>query len=93
MLYGATMLLLEMKIMETSMKKLAAPRGRHGFMKSIAKLRLTRIRMPSPESLPFEMFTYGIPYEASETYRNIRKEFEKNRSIAVVEARKALWSC
>ncbi len=93
MLYDADILLLEMKIMETSIKNLAAPKGRIGLLKSLAALRSTKIKMPSPEALPFEMFTYGVPYEATETYRNIRKQFEKDRSIAIIEARQALFRC
>jgi hypothetical protein len=36
--------------------------------------------------LPSEMFSYGVPYEASKTYRIMKTEFERERCVAVMEA-------
>jgi len=82
-----------MKIMEISVKNLSTPRALNGLLKTIATLRLNLIKVPPPDALPYKMFTYGIPYEASETYRNIRNEFENNKSLATMEIRQALCRC
>jgi len=80
-----------MKIMETSVKNLSAPRALSCLLKAFVALRLNQIRIPSPNTLPYQMFTYGIPYEATHTYKNIRKEFETNKSVAIIEVQQALW--
>jgi hypothetical protein len=36
--------------------------------------------------LPSEMFSYGVPYEASKTYRIMKTEFERERCVAIMEA-------
>lgn len=90
---GDIILLLEMKIMEVSFKNLSAPRTLSRLVKIIASFRLNSIRIPSPDALPYSMFVYGIPYEASETYRTIRNEFENNKSLAILETRNALIRC
>jgi hypothetical protein len=37
-------------------------------------------------ALPYEMFTQGLPYEATKTYRTMKSELEYKRSTAMVEA-------
>lgn len=71
--------------METSVKNVATGKALNGFMKNIA-LRLRVIGISSQNALPSEMFTYGVPYEASRTYRAMKAEFDRNRSIATIEA-------
>ena len=82
-----------MKNMKISTKILSTPRGLNGLVRTIATLPLNLMKIPSPDALPYKMFTYGIPYEASETYRNIRNEFENNKSFAIIETRRALCRC
>jgi hypothetical protein len=49
--------------------------------------RVTAFRLDAfRNSLPSEMFTCGVPYEASRTYRTMKSEFECKRSQAMVEA-------
>lgn len=79
--------------METSAKNLTTPRAFSGLLKAFAALHLNRIKFPSPDTLPYQMLTYGIPYEVTRTYRNIRKEFEINKSLAAIEVQQALWRC
>ena len=79
--------------METSIRNLSAQRAISGLLKTFTVLHHKVVRIPSPVALPYEMFKYGIPYEASETYRTIRNEFESNKSVAILEARSALSRC
>jgi hypothetical protein len=82
-----------MKIMEISARNSQARRALNGLLKTIATLRLNMVKIPSPAALPHEMFMYGIPYEASRTYRSIRNEFENNKSLTAIETRQALCRC
>ncbi len=53
--------------------------------KKVSTLRVTR---SFHEGIDIGMFTAGcLPYEASETYRTIKIEFECQRSKTLVEAR------
>ena len=90
---GCIILFLEMKTVEISVKHLATARTLSGLIKIVTSLRLNSIKIPSPDALPLTMFTYGVPYEATETYRTIRNEFESNKSLAILEARSALSRC
>jgi hypothetical protein len=90
---GVVILLLEMKIMEISLRNLSAPRTLSGLVKTVASFSLDTIRIPSPDALPYKMFMYGIPYKASETYRIIRDDFESNKSLAMLETRRTLSRC
>jgi hypothetical protein len=90
---GVNILLLEIKIMETPLKNLSKPKPLTTLLKTIMTLRLNMIKPQPLDALPNEMFTYGVPYEASETCRKIRFEFENNKSLAAIEARQALCRC
>ena len=51
----------------------------------IAAIRLDVLR----DGIPAGLFAAGcLPYEASETYRTIKTEFERNRLNAMIEVRK-----
>jgi len=72
--------------METSTKGVASGKGHLGLTKSLVAFYQKVAKIPSQDTLPFEMFTYGVPYEASRTYRIMKSEFECKRSRAMVEA-------
>lgn len=86
-------LFLEMKIMKISARNLSTSRTLNGLVKTIAALRLNLVKISSRDALPYEMFIHGMPYEASETYRTIRNDFENNKSLAAIETRQALCRC
>jgi hypothetical protein len=79
--------------MKTSVRNLSTSRTLSGLVKTITTLRLSIAKIPSPDALPYEMFIHGMPYEASETYRTIRNEFDNNKSLAAIETRQALCRC
>ncbi len=87
------MLFLEMKTVQTPAKYVATARAIRGLTKIITSFHLNSMKIQSPDALPLSMFTYGLPYEATETYRTIRSEFESNKSLAILEARSALSRC
>jgi len=72
---------------------MSTARALGGLTKIFTSIRLNQMKIPSPDALPLSMFTYGLPYEATETYRTIRSEFESNKSLAILEARSALNRC
>jgi len=90
---GVIILFLEMKTVQIPVKHMATARALRGLIKIVTSLRLNSMKIPSPDALPLTMFTYGLPYEATETYRTIRNEFESNKSMAILEARSALSRC
>ena len=69
---------------------MATARALRGLTRIFASIRLNQMKIASPDALPLSMFTYGVPYEATEAYRTIRNEFESNKSMAILEARNAL---
>jgi hypothetical protein len=73
-----------MKMMETT-AKVVAEKALDGFMRTIAALRLKLIMSPQ-NALPSEIFKYGVPYEASRTYRAMKAEFERKKCMVAVEA-------
>jgi hypothetical protein len=87
------MLFLEMKTVQIPVRHMSAARTLRGLIRIVTSLRLNSMKLPSLDALPLAMFTYGVPYEASETYRTIRNEFESNKSLAIIEARSALSRC
>jgi hypothetical protein len=72
--------------METSIKGVASAKGHLGLTKSLRAFYQKVAKISPQETLPSEMFTYGIPYEASRTYRVMKSDFECKRSQAMVEA-------
>jgi hypothetical protein len=72
--------------METSTKGVMSGKGQSGLNKSLGAFyhRVTGISLQ--HALPYEMFTHGVPYEASRTYRTMKSEFESKRCAAMVEA-------
>jgi hypothetical protein len=84
-----TVLLLERKIMKIPARNFSTSRTLNGLVNTIATLRLNLVKIPSLDALPYEMFIHGMPYEASETYRTIRNDFEENKSLAAMETRQA----
>jgi hypothetical protein len=67
-------------------------RTEFGLVKPLetALRRITAIRLDVfREGIPAGLFSAGyLPYEASETYRTIKTEFERNRLNAMMEVRK-----
>jgi hypothetical protein len=90
---GVIILFLEMKTVQIPVKHMATARALRGLIKSVTSLRLNSMKLPSPDALPLSVFTYGVPYEATETYRAIKNQFESNKSMAILEARSALTRC
>lgn len=90
---GRIILFLEMKTVQIPVKHVAMARALRGFARFFTSFRLDQISIPSSEALPLSMFTYGVPYEATETYRAIKNQFESNKSMAILEARSALTRC
>ena len=82
-----------MKTVQILVKHAATARTLRGLRKIFTSIRLGSMKIASPDALPLNMFTYGVPYEATETYRTIRNEFESNKSMAILEARSALSRC
>ena len=72
--------------METSIRGVTSGKGRLGLTKSLGAFYQKVIKISPQNTLPSEMFTYGVPYEASRTYRTMKSEFECKRSQAMVEA-------
>ncbi len=64
-------------------------RARLGIVKNLGAV-FRRVAAFRPDDfqncLPSEMFSYGVPYEASKTYRIMKTEFERERCVAVMEA-------
>lgn len=90
---GCIILFLEMQTVQTPAKYMATARALSGLTKIITTFHMNLMKIQSPDALPLSMFTYGLPYEATETYRTIRNEFESNKSMAILEARSALSRC
>jgi hypothetical protein len=82
-----------MKTVQTPAKYVAMARALRGLKRTVMSLRLSQMKILSRDALPISMFTFGVPYEATETYRTIRNEFESNKSLALLEARSALSRC
>ena len=72
--------------METSIKEVTSGKGRLGLTKSLGAFYQKVIRISLQDTLPSEIFAYGVPYEVSRTYRTMKSEFECKRSQAMVEA-------
>jgi len=72
--------------METSIRGAASEKGHVGLTQSLRAFYQKVAKMPLQDTLPCEMFCYGVPYEASRTYRVTKSEFECKRSQAMVEA-------
>ncbi len=90
---GCVILFLEMRTVQIPVKHVATARALRGLARIFASIRLNQMKITSSDALPFSMFTFGVPYEATETYRTIRNEFESNKSLAILEARSALTRC
>lgn len=64
-------------------------RAQLGIVKNLGIVfrRVTAFKLDAfKNSLPSEMFTYGVPYEASRTFRIMKSEFECKKCAAIVEA-------
>ena len=72
--------------MEISIKRVTSGKGHLGLTKSLRAFYQKVIKVSLQNTLPSELFTYGVPYEASRTYRIMKSEFECKRSEAMVEA-------
>lgn len=72
--------------MEMSIKGVTSGKVRLGLTKGLGAFYQKVIKLSLQNTLPSEMFTYGVPYEASRTYRAMKSEFECKRSEAMVEA-------
>jgi len=80
--------------MEIKIKGGLRTRREFGFVKSLETIfkRVTAIRLDVlHEGIPAGLFVAEfLPYEASETYRTIKTEFERNRIKAMIEVRKQI---
>ena len=74
--------------METSIKTVTGTKGQYGIMKSLEAFYQRITEMSLQTALPYEMFAYGTPYEASKTYRTMKSEFEHKRSVAMMDAQR-----
>jgi hypothetical protein len=90
---GRIILFLEMKTVQIPVKHMSAARALRGLVRTVTSIRLDQMKIMSCEALPLSMFAYGVPYEATVTYRNMRNEFESNKSMAIREARSVLSRC
>ena len=72
--------------METTIKRVTSEKSHLGLTKSLGAVYQKVIKVSMQNTLPSELFTYGVPYEASRTYRNMKSEFECKRNQAMVEA-------
>lgn len=72
--------------MERSIKSATSEKAHLGVTESLVTLYRKAVTVFLKNTLPYEMLKYGLPYEASKTYRAMKIEFEHNRSEAVVEA-------
>jgi len=57
-----------------------------GMTESLGTLWRRALTIFQQNTIPYEMVKYGLPYEASRTYRAMKIEFERNRYEAAVEA-------
>jgi len=78
--------------MEIKIKGGLRTRTEFRFVKPLEAIfkRVTAIRLDVlHEGIPAGLFVAEcLPYEASETYRTIKTEFERNRTKAMIEVRK-----
>jgi hypothetical protein len=75
--------------METRYRGGLGARVQLGVVKNVGAVvrRITAFRLDAfQNTLPSEMFTHGVPYEASRTYRIMKSEFECKKCAAMVEA-------
>jgi hypothetical protein len=80
-------------MMETSIKDVKAGKTLYGLIKATAALRLRVMEIRPRNSLPYEMFKNGTPYEASRTYAIMKTEFECTKSMAAIEAHRQAPRC
>jgi hypothetical protein len=72
--------------MGTSIKGVTSGKIHLGLRKSLGEFYEKTINFSLQNTLPYEMLTHGVPYEATRTYRSIKSEFERKRSEAIVLA-------
>jgi hypothetical protein len=72
--------------METSTKRVMSEKGHLGLTKSLGAFYQRVIKVSMQNALPSELFTYGVPYETSRTYRTMKSEFACRTSAAIMEA-------
>jgi hypothetical protein len=80
-------------MMETSIKNVRAEKTLYGLIKTIAAFRLRVMEIRPRNSLPYELFKNGTPYEASRTYTIMKAEFERIKSMAAIEAQRQTLRC
>jgi hypothetical protein len=80
-------------MMETSVKNVKAGKTLHGLVEAIAALRLRVMEIQPQNSLPYEMFKNGTPYEASRTYTIMKAEFERTKSMVAIETHGQALRC
>lgn len=72
--------------METKIRGAANAKTHVSVTESVVTLFRRALSIFPQNTLPYEMVRYGLPYEASRTYRTMKTEFERIRSKALVEA-------
>ena len=80
-------------MMETSTKNVKAGKTLYGFIKAVAAFHVRVMENRPRNSLPYEMFRNGTPYEGSTTYTIMKAEFERTKSIAAIEAHRQTLRC
>jgi hypothetical protein len=73
--------------MEISSKSPTGGKVKSGMAKSLLQTFYRNVPIVSAQNaLPREMLAHGVPYEATRTYAVMKSEFERKRSLAMVEA-------
>ena len=75
--------------MEESIKGTTSGKVHLGVTESLGAFYQRVIKISLQNTLPYEMLKYGLPYEASRTYRTMKIEFEHNRCEAMMNAHQA----
>ena len=74
--------------MDRSIKVVTSGKVHLGLSQGVGALRQVVAMMSVRHLLPSEMFTHGVPYEASRTYSAMKSEFECRRALAMVEVQR-----
>lgn len=71
---------------ETSLRGLIGGKVKSGMIKGLGTFYQRVTIIGAQDALPRELLVHGIPYEATKTYRVMKSEFERKRTVAMIEA-------
>ena len=71
--------------METPLKAASVGKAQYGIAKGLRAIVRRVTAISSQNTLPYEMFAKGLPYEALKTYRTLKGEFEHSQSTVMAE--------